>query len=64
MARTYAQRPVTKPNQLVLRLSNDHMRKIHEIIGMSGFDLKRTAAVERAIDELHEKMAANKGKRK
>lgn len=44
----------TKSHQLVLRVSDAMMSKIEDLIRWSGFDIKRTAIIERAITELHE----------
>lgn len=56
MAATKTKRAATKINQFVMRLTDERLQRLKDMVAWSGYDVKRTAVVERAIDELHERM--------
>lgn len=60
MARPKTKRVVTKPHQIVTRLSDERLKKLDDIIEWTPYDVKRVNVIERAIDELH---ASMKGRR-
>ena len=62
MARPYKSRPITKTNQLVLRLTDKTIQQLREIVASSTFATTRVAVIERAITDLHERV--KKGPRK
>lgn len=60
MARPYKQRPVTKTNQLVLRLNDDTVRQLKEIVASSPFRTSRVAVIEHLIYVAHGKLKKEK----
>ena len=64
MAAPKTKRVKVKINQVVLRLSNPMMVKIADLIRWSGFDIKKTAIVEKAINELHASVLRDMAKKR
>lgn len=60
MPRAYKQRPVTKTNQLVLRLTDETVRQLKEIVASSPFRTSRVAVIEHLIYAAHGKVKKEK----
>lgn len=60
MGRPKTKRPVTKPNQLVLRLSDKTIQQIKDIVASSPFPTTRVGVIESLIAERHERMKVKK----
>ncbi len=60
MPRTYKSRPITKVNQLVLRLNDKTIRQLEDIVSSQPFKTTRVAVIESLIDDEHAKLKGKK----
>lgn len=60
MAAPKTKRPVTKTNQLVLRLTDKTIQQLQDIAASSIFKTSRVAVIEHLIAAAHEKLKVKK----